>query len=155
MLRSRNVQLSERSSTTFLRCCASTVPRRAARSWKAFSHSSTVAIQIPPARPRQRRDGTGLGDGTVGSVSGPRHAVAAGSGGEALSVDQPPQSGGDRVPADAAYAPTPGASAPVVDASIDESTVDEAPADRADEPEADEAVVGLNEPGQVATADDP
>jgi hypothetical protein len=69
-----------------------------------------------------------------------------------LSVDQPPQPGAGGGPA---YPPAPGASAPVAEASTDESTVDEAPADRADEPEADDAAVGLGEPGQVATADDP
>src|SRR5882757_11452351 len=71
--RSRNLQLSDRSSTTFLRCLGSTVPRRLARSWKAFSHSSTVAMSFLLVRWRQRRDRTGRGDGTVDSVIRSRH----------------------------------------------------------------------------------
>src|SRR5882757_9644196 len=142
--RSRNLQLSERSSTTFLRCWGSTVPSRVARSWKAFSHSSTVAMSFLLVRWRQRRDRTGRGDGTVDSVIRSRHRRRGRTEeAEALPVEESrePLRGGERLESDQVRHPH----EPLVDESTAE-TPGQHPQEPASAGEWDEPVRVVVEP---------
>src|SRR5882757_8320984 len=142
--RSRNLQLSDRSSTTFLRCLGSTVPSRLARSWKAFSHSSTVAMSFLLVRWRQRRDRTGRDDGTVDSVMRSRHRRRGRTEeAEALPVEESrePLRGGERLESDQVRHPH----EPLVDESTAE-TPGQHPQEPASAGEWDEPVRVVVEP---------